>query len=214
MSAFGFLHFCHYVATMGASCRREASEIDKQSLITGRNTEEKKDDALDQKETIEAVGHVKGDKGSNSFNEGTRKHEPVPTPSMMEINAAMDNLYMYTNTGDDGGEKVADEVFPALPTIADDVSNLHLKLANPFGASGLSMNPQDPSTLNNEDPRSTVLHHAAPQRLHLEEGASAQQNDTKTVFAPRQIIGSPLTLLRGLYTVVLCPRSILGEFVE
>ena len=174
---------------MGATCRREATEVDEQALLS-RNTEDKKQD--DEKETIEAVGHVKDKKGSNSFNEGTRKHEPVPTPSMKEINMAMENLYMYTNTGDDGGEKVNNELFPALPTMADEVSNIHLKLANPFGASGLSMNPPDPSTAQIEDPRSSVLHHPSPQRLHLEEGASAQQNDTKTVFAPRQIMGSPL----------------------
>jgi len=173
---------------MGSACRGAAQDPDAEALLK-RNTESKQTDE-DEKETIEAVGHVQDKKGSGSLNEGTRKHEPVPTPSMKEINAAMENLYMYTNT-EDGGEKVQKELLGALPTMGDVVSNLHLKMANPLG--GLSANPNDPATQNNLDPRSTMLRHPTPtrvNRLHLEEGASVQEpNDTKRVFAPRQITG-------------------------
>jgi len=124
----------------------------------------------------EAPRHEKS-KGSNSLNEGIRKHEPVPTPSMKEINAAMDNLYAFTNTDGDGEEKIPKELIPALPTMADDASNLHLKLANPFGGGTLSSTPE----------------HPVPRKLHLQEGASElNPDDTQTVFAPRQIIGDDL----------------------
>lgn len=181
-----------YQRAMGSACRGSAKEADTEALLTNRNIDDKKTD--EEEKEVDDRGHVKDAKGSGSLNEGIRKHEPVPTPSMREINAAMENLYKYTNTGDDDGERVVNELLPALPTMGDAVSNLHLKMANPLG--GLSVNPQDSSTMLNSDPRSTVIQHSTPNgvsvsKLHLEEGASAQEsNDTKTVFAPRQIVGN------------------------
>ena len=72
-------------------------------------------------------------------------HIQIPTPSIQEIQAAMDNMSaMWTPTvapdGLDGDEtaintnryKPPRDNTPTLPTMADNVSNLHLKLANPL----------------------------------------------------------------------------------
>mmetsp|Transcript_58147 Transcript_58147/g.52372 ORF Transcript_58147/g.52372 Transcript_58147/m.52372 type:complete len:712 (-) Transcript_58147:23-2158(-) len=85
----------------------------------------------------------------------TSKHMQVPTPSLQEIQAAMENMSVMftpqspleTDQLDGNDTKVTSkyekkqEQTPTLPTMADHVSNLHLTLANPFASPVVSDNP-------------------------------------------------------------------------
>eukprot|EP01083_Nonionella_stella_P290779 989392_1 len=75
----------------------------------------------------------------NSISKRNSRHVKIPTPSMQEIQHAMNNLHLWAANSE---ATVCDEEKAALPTMAIfDVSNL--LLANPFGSPNPSIvNPQ------------------------------------------------------------------------